>query len=757
MVSLANLYRPKKFDDVVGQNSVIKILKRQVETGNIKNGYLFCGNTGSGKAQPLYSLVLTPSGFKKMGDIHVGDTVVSGDGEETTVLGTFPQGKKPTYRISFQDGTHIDVADDHLNCVYFTTTNNEELVMTTKELVSVYNNSKQPICVPITTVNCWSNNKLLIDPYLLGVLIGDGGLTGGNLNVTLNYSSSPDLLKTVESLLNDIGLTLVRASKDERKKYAFIIHCKDRGKIKYYFSYKNYKNLQADELRELLIAEGFDKISTDTIKAIALGSGYRNTKVGGKNKYKELMGKISVTVDNSYDIKKNWFTNELTRLGLRCKSIDKHIPEEYLFTTYENRLSLLQGLMDTDGEIGGRTFSTSSKKLAEDVAFLARSLGMVVTVTTREPSYVNKKTGERVKCNTSYRMYFRFRNDVLPFKTKKIIDSFVPFQHLPHKKIVDIKYIGDVECQCIYVSSDSHTYITDGFAVTHNTTCAKIFAREINGGLGHPIEIDAASNNGVDNVRNIIQEASERSLVGKYKTIIIDEAQAITPAGWGAFLKSIEETPEYTIYIFCTTDPQKIPPTILNRVQRFNFNKIGYDDIFERLRFVCDQEGFRNYYETISYIAKTCNGCMREALTLLGKVADGGIDFNINNTIEILGDIPYENYFGLLNAIIDGNEKNILSILDNIDNMGIDYRTFVSKLLKTIIDIEKYIIFGTMDVTSIPITYEKNVKYATNFDSPLKYYNYYMDKMLELKSKLVNDDDVPTTVRVVCLQMARMQ
>ena len=148
---------------------------------------------------------------------------------------------------------------------------------------------------------------------------------------------------------------------------------------------------------------------------------------------------------------------------------------------------------------------------------------------------------------------------------------------------------------------------------------------------------------------------------------------------------------------------------------------------------------------------------MREALTLLGKVADGGIDFNINNTIEILGDIPYENYFGLLNAIIDGNEKNILSILDNIDNMGIDYRTFVSKLLKTVIDIEKYIIFGTMDVTSIPITYEKNVKYATNFDSPLKYYNYYMDKMLELKSKLVNDDDVPTTVRVVCLQMARMQ
>lgn len=308
---------------------------------------------------------------------------------------------------------------------------------------------------------------------------------------------------------------------------------------------------------------------------------------------------------------------------------------------------------------------------------------------------------------------------------------------------------------------ETHTfknaYLFCGQSGGGKTTIARCFANAINGGYGSPIEIDAASNNGVDNVRNIIQEASERSLVGKYKIIIIDEAQAITSAGWGAFLKSIEETPEYTIYIFCTTDPQKIPPTILNRVQRFNFNKIGYNDIFDRLKFVCDKEGFKNYDETISYIAKTCNGCMREALTLLGKVADGGIDFNINSTIEILGDVPYENYFGLINAIIDGNEKNILSILDSIDNMGIDYRTFVSKLLKTVIDIEKYIIFGTVDVTSIPITYEKNVKYATNFDSPLKYYNYYMDKLLELKSKLVNDDDIPTTVRVVCLQMARMQ
>ena len=99
-----------------------------------------------------------------------------------------------------------------------------------------------------------------------------------------------------------------------------------------------------------------------------------------------------------------------------------------------------------------------------------------------------------------------------------------------------------------------HAYLFTGSRGIGKTTCARIFASEINGGIGYPIEIDAASNNGVDNVRNIIQEASERSLVGKYKTIIIDEAQAITPAGWGAFLKSIEETPEYCLEILYGVD-----------------------------------------------------------------------------------------------------------------------------------------------------------------------------------------------------------
>ena len=101
------------------------------------------------------------------------------------------------------------------------------------------------------------------------------------------------------------------------------------------------------------------------------------------------------------------------------------------------------------------------------------------------------------------------------------------------------------------------------------TTLARIFANYINAGVGDPIEIDAASNNGVDQVRAIIESANQRSLTGNYKIYIIDECHAITSAGWQAFLKGIEETPEYTIFIFCTTEPNKIPSTILNRVQLY--------------------------------------------------------------------------------------------------------------------------------------------------------------------------------------------
>lgn len=135
-----------------------------------------------------------------------------------------------------------------------------------------------------------------------------------------------------------------------------------------------------------------------------------------------------------------------------------------------------------------------------------------------------------------------------------------------------------------------HAYLFCGGAGTGKTTCARIFANEINHGQGNPIELDAASNNGVDDVRNIIQQARSKSLDSEYKVFIIDECHSISNAGWQAFLKIIEEPPARSIFIFCTTDPQKIPKTILSRVQRYDFQRISQEGIVDRLKYIIEQE-----------------------------------------------------------------------------------------------------------------------------------------------------------------------
>lgn len=135
-------------------------------------------------------------------------------------------------------------------------------------------------------------------------------------------------------------------------------------------------------------------------------------------------------------------------------------------------------------------------------------------------------------------------------------------------------------------------YLFCGPAGTGKTTCARIFANEINKGAGNPIEMDAASNNGVDYVRELIIQAKVKSLDSDYKVFILDECHALSNNAWQAMLKIIEEPPAKSIFIFCTTDPQKIPKTILSRVQRYDFQRISYRGIVNRLERILNEEGY---------------------------------------------------------------------------------------------------------------------------------------------------------------------
>lgn len=287
------------------------------------------------------------------------------------------------------------------------------------------------------------------------------------------------------------------------------------------------------------------------------------------------------------------------------------------------------------------------------------------------------------------------------------------------------------------------------------TTCARIYAKEINKGVGNPIEIDAASNNGVDNVRVLVAQAKERAIDGEYKVFIIDECHVLSNQAWQAWLKCIEEPPKYTIFIFCTTDPQKIPETILNRVQRYNFSRISTNQIRDRLEYVCRCEGFTNYKESIEYIAKLADGGMRMSLALLDKCATYSKDLSIQNVLSVLGNCSYDMFFDLVNAIIDREERTISKIVNDYYNSGADIMQFVEQFLVFCLDLQKYQLFSSMELLTIPSHYENNVKYSINFDDASKFFIAMIDKLLDLKNTIKYDTNPKLVVEITLLQMAR--
>ena len=312
------------------------------------------------------------------------------------------------------------------------------------------------------------------------------------------------------------------------------------------------------------------------------------------------------------------------------------------------------------------------------------------------------------------------------------------------------------------MGSPKNAYLFAGPSGCGKTTLARIFANALNNGIGDPIEIDAASNNGVDQVRAIIESANQRSLTGTYKIYIIDECHAITSAGWQAFLKGIEETPKYTIFIFCTTEPNKIPATILNRVQRFNIAKIDAQEIKNRLYYVCQQEGFIHYEETCELISKLCDGCMREALTKLDQCADISNELCLKNTKAVLGEAPFERMLKLTNCLIGGNEQYTLVAIDTLAKEGKDLKQFINEYLSFTLELTRYILFKNITATNIPEYLENsedtmiNVRVTTSFPNALEWFNNLTDKLLEIKNAIKYDTSIKAVIEAYFLQICRM-
>ena len=389
--------------------------------------YILADDMGLGKCEPKNNRIFTPFGRKNIGDIKVGDKVIGSDGKPHNVIGVFPQGVKETYRITFNDGFSILTGDEHLWSVlspnYGKNTKNDRrkksLVLSTKQMyeggkIKVkgidYNKDKEyeietyykspnsnnkwqiPIVEPIQFER---NDNLPINPYFLGLILGDGHI---------NKSSC-----------------------------VFTVHCDDY-----------------DEL--------FDSFGLT-----------ENKKIKNQRKGNKLIGR-----------------GVLNGLKLNeTRSHNKFIPEIYKYSSVENRLSILQGLMDTDGHCmfngGGKflgtEFSTISKQLCDDVVEIVQTLGGIARVKTRIPTYTYN--GEKNKGKLSYRVNIKLPKGMNPFKLKRKANKYIePKQYPTGRYIKNIEKVGFEDSVCISVDSPDKLYVTEHCIVTHNTTSTIIASLE---------------------------------------------------------------------------------------------------------------------------------------------------------------------------------------------------------------------------------------------------------------------------------------
>lgn len=284
-----------------------------------------------------------------------------------------------------------------------------------------------------------------------------------------------------------------------------------------------------------------------------------------------------------------------------------------------------------------------------------------------------------------------------------------------------------------------HCYLFCGPAGCGKTTCARIFANEINGGQGIPVELDAASNNGVEDVRNIIQQAQTKSLDSEYKVFIIDECHSLSNAGWQAFLKLLEEPPAKSIFIFATTDPQKIPKTILSRVQRYDFQRISQQGIVHRLQYILANENIivdQSNIDAIEYIAKLADGGMRDAISLMDKCLAFTNEITLETVVKVLGVVDYDEMFKFTDTIIENKLNESIQLIESVYTSGKDLKQFVKQYIQFLLDIQKYAIGCDWKYISLPrlSQYEEWLKGcgAYEFDRCFE----LLDCMLKINNKI---------------------
>jgi len=412
------------FHDIEG--ALEKDFRHPIPTGivgidNLLKGGLGIGElgvvlapTGTGKSLPISEPILTPNGWMKIGDIKCGDKIIGSDGNEQFTIGVFPQGNRPIYRVEFTDNTFVNCDQEHLwsvNTLNMRTTkirkngislykpnNNYKVMKTSEMMLDIKKRGRYNYRLPIVEPINFNEKEVFIDPYLLGLLLGDGCLGCGTIQIS---------------------------TKDDEI---------------------------FDNIKHLNIHTSFNEYERETLTGI------------------KTIKKISF----NYRIKKDLEKYNL----LGTESNNKFIPNDYLYNSFEVRLSILQGLMDTDGYVdkkGGTQITTISKELSLNIREIVLSLGGTCNITLKQPTF--KYKGFKKLGQIAYVVTISFSNNIVPFRLIRKIERFRKRKkYISQKYIKSINFSHNEEAVCIKVSNTDELFVTRDYVLTHNTTLLTKFA-----------------------------------------------------------------------------------------------------------------------------------------------------------------------------------------------------------------------------------------------------------------------------------------
>ncbi len=338
------------------------------------------------------------------------------------------------------------------------------------------------------------------------------------------------------------------------------------------------------------------------------------------------------------------------------------------------------------------------------------------------------------------------------------------FSNVYGQEIVVKTLKSAVENNCI-----NHAYIFSGPRGSGKTSIAKIFSRVIN--CEHPldngdccgtchgclnsgngcldiIELDAASNNGVDEIRAIISSTNFLSSTLKYKVYIIDEAHMLTINAWNAFLKTLEEPPQNVVFIFATTEYHKIPATIISRCQRFDFSRLTHTTLTHLLNDICQKENLEIEKEALDIIADLADGAARDAISILDQMTSFTNKITLNDINQVFGLINLNFKIDLLNSIFLKDVENVVLFINEQYEKGMNLNLLISDLIKILFD--KIVFMQTNNILFTKILDEKSIHNLQNLelDKMLALLNHFNENLM----KISKSNDQLFTTQLILMQ-----